>query len=212
MSEQASSERYGFRDSWFGRMAFQNIGWLLCQLRGMGDRYAMLIAQSNLETGKQSSGQWLRGGGGWCMHYSATGTPRANGKNDVPGQEPVAQYHGWSLRAFVRMWQDRLDWDRNRIISPGSFDNVEQYADKVLEAGWLGISTSGERRASYKAAWLSHYSRLSWLTRAFGGVGWQAAWWSKPLRILLFLGIFALVAWLLYLLIRYMLRKKGLIK
>jgi len=145
------------------RFWFTVAGWVTCYLTGRGDRVAALFGQARLETGNYGSLAWRSGAGAWCMHYSPTGTPRANGRYN--GAEPVALYTGW-FRSW-RMWRDRLDWDiRREIPAPNT---LSEYQDNVLRK-WLG-NVDQERQDSYQVAWTGRYDVLPAPTRWMGGVG-----------------------------------------
>jgi len=170
-------------------------GWFACQFTGKGDRFAALIAQAGLETGGFSSAKWARGNGAWCMWYSRTGTPRAT-KADTQG-EPTAMYTG----AFrnVRMWLDRLAWDDRRGIAKGSFKTAGEYADQVLNAGWLGDGAVS-RYPAYKAAWLGVYTALPSYVKAVGGAGLTSPGksWMNIILWIVFIGVIGYILYLIW--------------
>lgn len=168
-------------------------GVLACALSGRLRYYRTLVAQGALETGHYSSPAWRAGSGAWCMHHSATGTPRASGVYVTTSGERLATYSG-PLR-YWRMWMDRLRWDVARNIEA---ESVSQYVVRIMDAGWLGSNASNTRRSSYAAGLIGVYNRLpsSWMD-------YPAAWYhSKLLWWVVTIAIIAAVVYLIYRLLR----------
>ena len=150
----------------FSGAMFVFAGFVVTNIMGVGDRFAVLLAQASLETGGFQSNLWKKGSGGWCMWYSKTGTPRAIGGN-VESSEPVAMYTGWLQ--YFKMWIDRVQWDERHNIRTGQYQTAQGYAQLVVNANWLG-AVAPERKATYVQSWMDVYGRLGTVTRAAGGV------------------------------------------
>jgi len=143
------------------------VGHITCMLKGKAGDFAMLVAQAQMETTNFQSRAWRFGSGAWCMHYSPTGTKRANGQYitaPVDGRtETLAKYTG--PFSMVRMWLDRIDWDRNNGVRTGQLP--KQYADDVLR-NWQGPNASADTKARYVKGWLDVFAKEPKLLRVLG--------------------------------------------
>jgi len=183
------------------RMLFGIIGWLTCQLTGQADKYAVLMAQAKFETDNFTSRKWRLGSGAWCMHYSATGTPRAAG-GDATGGESVAVYTNFfTVAQMWAMWRDRLDWDVRRGINPGTYNDAQSYLRKVVDANWRGYNTPelgpGGKQV-YINSVMSWYRKLPPGIKAIGGVGdGETSKVYKVIQVIFWLVVVGVIGWIL---------------
>lgn len=191
MSEVASEPLPAgkYHGGWY-QFTFKVALFLQLALRGDLHLYPSLLAQAQLETANFSSNAWGRGGGAFCMWYSTTGTPNANGVYNTMGasSEPIAVYTGWD-RSW-RMVKDRLAWDDRRMVMRRT---ASEYRRSVLDRGWLGHNASDERKALYLIAWESKVNDLPWYVRAMEKITNPLVWFG------FFLLLLALLYFLLYL-------------
>jgi len=187
----------------WNKFRFLFTGYFACLFTGHGDRFAALVSQAGLETGGFASGKWKRGAGAWCMQYSKTGTPKATGA-DTSG-EPTAIYTGWFRN--IRMWSDRIRWDVKRGIRPGTFANLSEYQDKVLEANWRGYNVPPSVNLAYKVAWTGVHGSMPSYLKAVGGVDTDGMK-GKLLNFVIMAVCVGLVAWCLWLLWKHVIKRK----
>lgn len=173
---------------WY-QFTFKVALFLQLALRGDLHLYPSLLAQAHIETGHFKSNAWGRGAGAFCMWYSPTGTPNANGVYTTTSERPenVAVYTGWN-RSW-RMVKDRLRWDDRRMVMKRT---GQEYRYSVVEA-WFGSNASQEKKDKYLRLWEQKVEDLPWYVR------WMERVTNPLLWAGLFLLLFAVVYFMLYL-------------
>lgn len=159
---------------------FRVMGLLACMLRGEMRKFAVLCGQAVLETADHTSKAWRNNGGAWCIHYSPTGTPRANAVYTTANGERVAAYDSsWgSWLDMFRMWNDRLDWDeRNGIKYPtGTLNDDEGYMRAIVDSHWLGRAPDEARKRRYFEGWKASMAKVPGWVKAVSGMNWYISY------------------------------------